>query len=94
MIFSSRRWTILRVMELYVMTEESAWLGSACVRKLVHVGWEETRNLERGLSDLGCASLDALVRRLLRGPARRPSRGGGAQRGPSDDQVSVPTEMV
>ncbi|RWV88229.1 hypothetical protein GW17_00049703 [Ensete ventricosum] len=69
------------------MAEESAWLGSAHVRKLVHVGREETRKLKRGLSNLGCASQDALVRRLPRGPARRPSRGGGARYGPSDNQV-------
>ncbi|RWW65331.1 hypothetical protein BHE74_00027369 [Ensete ventricosum] len=66
MSFSSRRWTILRVVELYAMAEESAWLGSAHVRKLVHVGREEMRKLNRGLSNLGCASQDALVRRLPR----------------------------
>ncbi|RWV91461.1 hypothetical protein GW17_00046253 [Ensete ventricosum] len=38
-------------------------------------------------------SRDAPIRRLLRDPARRPNRGGGARRGPSDDQVSALIEM-
>ncbi|RWW42679.1 hypothetical protein BHE74_00051767 [Ensete ventricosum] len=43
---------------------------------------------------LECASRDALIRKLQRDPARRPSRGGSARHGPSDDQVSAPIEMV
>ncbi|RZR91542.1 hypothetical protein BHM03_00019682 [Ensete ventricosum] len=36
---------------------------------------------------LGCASRDALIWRLLQGPARRPSQGGGARLDPPDDQI-------
>ncbi|RRT52738.1 hypothetical protein B296_00028464 [Ensete ventricosum] len=50
------------VMELYTVAKELARLGFARVRKLVCVGREKARKLERGQSGLGCASRDALAR--------------------------------
>ncbi|RRT39941.1 hypothetical protein B296_00058801 [Ensete ventricosum] len=86
------------VVKLYIIAEESARLGSVRVCKLIRIGREETRKPERGPSGLGCvswdalagcASRDAVAQWLLRGPARRPSRGRVGSRGdPSDDQVS------
>ncbi|RWV76803.1 hypothetical protein GW17_00062477 [Ensete ventricosum] len=69
-------------------------LGLARVRKLVHVDQEEVRKLKRGSLGHERAFRDAFVQWLPCGPARRPSRGGGARCSPSDDQVNAPIEMV
>ncbi|RRT73877.1 hypothetical protein B296_00032304, partial [Ensete ventricosum] len=76
------------IVKLCVLAEESAWLGFACMRKLVHVGREEVRKLGRGrLCLLGNAPRLGLLRSvprappsrgLPRDPAQRPRRGGGA----------------
>ncbi|RZR85623.1 hypothetical protein BHM03_00012641 [Ensete ventricosum] len=90
---------LLFVVELDVVAEESARLGSARVRKLVRVGWKGVEKLGRGrlgplgsapwLSLLGNASQDSLPWGLPRNPARRPRRGEGARYNPSNDQVTT-----
>ncbi|RWW84458.1 hypothetical protein BHE74_00006932 [Ensete ventricosum] len=92
---------LLSVVELDVVAEESARLGSARVRKLVRVGWKGVEKLGRGrlgplgsapwLSLLGNASQNSFPWGLPRNPARRPRRGGGARYDPSDDQVNALT---
>ncbi|RWW05855.1 hypothetical protein GW17_00030851 [Ensete ventricosum] len=85
----------LSVVGFDVVAKESAWFGSARVRKFIHVDREEVGKLGRGrLGLLGNAPRAIPSRGLLRYPARRPRRGGGTRCGPSDDQVSAPTEMV
>ncbi|RWW48512.1 hypothetical protein BHE74_00045408 [Ensete ventricosum] len=64
------------VMELYVMVEESARLGSAHVRKLVYVDWEEARKLWRGqVGLLGNVPRLSLLGSVPRAPRAPPSRG-------------------
>ncbi|RWV86252.1 hypothetical protein GW17_00051872 [Ensete ventricosum] len=77
---------VKNVVKLYVVAEESARLGSARVRKLIRIGREETRKLERGrlgslrntarLGPLGKAHWAPSSRGLPGDPARRPRRGG------------------
>ncbi|RRT57342.1 hypothetical protein B296_00027927 [Ensete ventricosum] len=91
-------------MELYVVAKKVARISSACVHKLIRIGREEARKLKRDrlgllgnaprLGPLGSALGAPPFRSLLRDSARRPRRGGGARCGPSDDQVSVLTEIV
>ncbi|RWV79839.1 hypothetical protein GW17_00058970 [Ensete ventricosum] len=47
------------------MAKESARIGSARVRKLVHVDREEVRKFKRGLPGLRCASRDAPARMCI-----------------------------
>ncbi|RRT57756.1 hypothetical protein B296_00040661 [Ensete ventricosum] len=47
------------------MAKESARLGSARVRKLVHVDRKEVRKFKRGLPGLICASRDAPARMCI-----------------------------
>ncbi|RRT61144.1 hypothetical protein B296_00017471 [Ensete ventricosum] len=85
----------LSVVGFDVVAKESAWFGSARVRKFIHVDREEVGKLGRGrLGLLGNAPRAIPSRGLLRYPARRPRQGGGTRCGPSDDQVSAPTKMV
>ncbi|RRT57034.1 hypothetical protein B296_00004190 [Ensete ventricosum] len=88
---SGRRTTLVRSSEAVRSPsdpEEGVW-------EFVRIDRDEAGKLRRGrLGLLGNAPSALPSRGLPRDLARSPRQGGGARRGPSDDQISIPTEMI